>query len=112
MIVQTIVDVVARGLPVGSVPGRQLILPGRIAGVSGMAAKSLKIAGSGPPWTQAIAFAPGLVGPCPGPAIAGFALGRRQIRLFVAAMIAGTWLQRIHADLPDQGPLHFAGLRS
>ena len=62
MTVQTIADAVAGGLLIGSAAGLLLILSGRIAGVSGMVARSLKIADSGPPWTQAAAFVLGLVG--------------------------------------------------
>ena len=51
----------------------------------------------------------GLVGLCPGPAIAGLALGRWESWLFVAAMIAGMWLQRLYADLRDHRPLQLAG---
>jgi uncharacterized membrane protein YedE/YeeE len=51
----------------------------------------------------------GLVGLCPGPAIAGLVLGKWEVWLFVAAMIAGMWLQRIYADLRDSGNLQFAG---
>jgi hypothetical protein len=43
----------------------------------------------------------GLVGLCPGPAIAGLAFGRWQIWLFAAAMAAGMSLQRVYADLRD-----------
>ena len=51
----------------------------------------------------------GLVGLCPGPALAGLALGRWQSWLFVAAMIAGMWLQRFLADLRHRRPLQLAG---
>lgn len=51
----------------------------------------------------------GLVGLCPGPAIAGMVLGKWEIWLFVAAMIAGMWLQRLYADLRDRGALQLAG---
>jgi uncharacterized membrane protein YedE/YeeE len=51
----------------------------------------------------------GLVGLCPGPAIAGMVFGKWEIWLFVAAMIAGMWLQRLYADLRDRGALQFAG---
>jgi hypothetical protein len=51
----------------------------------------------------------GLVGLCPGPAIAGLVLGEWEVWLFVAAMIAGMWLQRRYADLRDSGNLQFAG---
>lgn len=37
----------------------------------------------------------GLVGFCPGPAIAGLVVGLWQPWLFVAAMLAGMWLHRI-----------------
>jgi uncharacterized membrane protein YedE/YeeE len=43
----------------------------------------------------------GLVGLCPGPAIAGLVLGYWQSWLFVAAMFAGMWLQRAYADARD-----------
>jgi uncharacterized membrane protein YedE/YeeE len=46
----------------------------------------------------------GLVGLCPGPAIAGLVYGHWQSWLFVAAMIAGMWLQRVIADLRDFEP--------
>ena len=51
----------------------------------------------------------GLVGLCPGPAIAGLAFGRWESWVFVAAMIAGMLLQRIYADLRDGRQLEFAG---
>jgi uncharacterized membrane protein YedE/YeeE len=62
MDIQTIADAIAGGLLIGSAAGLLLILSGRIAGVSGMAARSLRIAGAGPPWTQATTFILGLVG--------------------------------------------------
>ena len=62
MTTQTIADAVAGGLLIGSAAGLLLILSGRIAGVSGMAARSLRIADAGPPWTQATTFILGLVG--------------------------------------------------
>jgi uncharacterized protein len=37
----------------------------------------------------------GLVGFCPGPAIAGLVMGAWQPWLFVAAMLAGMWIHRI-----------------
>ena len=43
----------------------------------------------------------GLVGLCPGPAIADLAFGRWQVWLFVAALVAGMWLQRAYADVRD-----------
>lgn len=51
----------------------------------------------------------GLVGLCPGPAIAGLVLGHWQTWLFVAAMVAGMWLQRLYADRRDRLPLQLAG---
>jgi uncharacterized membrane protein YedE/YeeE len=51
----------------------------------------------------------GLVGLCPGPAIAGLVLGKWQSWLFVAAMIAGMWLQRLFADHRNRRTLQFAG---
>lgn len=51
----------------------------------------------------------GLVGLCPGPAIAGLVLGHWQTWVFVAAMAAGMWLQQIYADTRDRAPLQLAG---
>lgn len=51
----------------------------------------------------------GLVGLCPGPALAGLAFGAWQIWVFVAAMIVGMGLQRLYADVRDRRPLHRAG---
>lgn len=51
----------------------------------------------------------GLVGWCPGPAIAGIIFGKWQSLLFVAAMVAGMWLQRFYADLRDHRPIQLAG---
>ncbi|MBU2408316.1 MAG: YeeE/YedE family protein [Gammaproteobacteria bacterium] len=49
----------------------------------------------------------GLVGLCPGPALAGLVLGAWQMWLFVAAMLAGMFLHRIvtatRAPAPQQG---------
>jgi uncharacterized membrane protein YedE/YeeE len=44
----------------------------------------------------------GLVGFCPGPAIAGLAYGKWETWLFVVAMVAGMWLHRLYADLHDR----------
>lgn len=41
----------------------------------------------------------GLVGYCPGPAIAGLAFGDWQPIVFVIAMLAGMWLHRFSTDL-------------
>ncbi|MGZ3172779.1 MAG: DUF6691 family protein, partial [Croceibacterium sp.] len=51
----------------------------------------------------------GLVGLCPGPALASLVFGAWQIWIFVAAMVAGMWLQRLYADLRDHRPFHFTG---
>lgn len=51
----------------------------------------------------------GLVGLCPGPAIAGLVLGRWEVWLFVGAMVAGMWLQRAYADFRDARVLKTAG---
>ena len=51
---------VAGGLLIGGAAALLLILSGRIAGVSGMAATALGIADKGPPWSQAAAFVVGL----------------------------------------------------
>jgi uncharacterized membrane protein YedE/YeeE len=48
------------GLMIGSAAAILLILSGRIAGVSGMAATATRIADRGPPWLQATAFIIGL----------------------------------------------------
>ncbi len=40
----------------------------------------------------------GLVGYCPGPAVAGLIYGLWQPWLFLAAMLAGMWLQRVTAS--------------
>jgi uncharacterized membrane protein YedE/YeeE len=50
----------------------------------------------------------GLVGLCPGPAIAGLVLGHWQSWLFVAAMLVGMWLQRAYAELRARRALQFA----
>lgn len=51
---------VAGGLLIGLAAALLLILSGRIAGVSGMAASAFGIADKGPPWAQAAAFVAGL----------------------------------------------------
>ena len=50
----------AGGLLIGLAAALLLVLSGRIAGVSGMAASALGIADKGPPWSQAAAFVVGL----------------------------------------------------
>ena len=47
---------IAGGLLIGTAAALLLVLSGRIAGVSGMAATAAGIADKGPPWTQAAAF--------------------------------------------------------
>ncbi|MDZ4307287.1 YeeE/YedE family protein [Allopontixanthobacter sp.] len=59
-------------IPENRVVDRQLLIGGAIFGVG---------------W--------GLVGYCPGPALAGLALGAWQTWLFAAAMLAGMWLQSV-----------------
>lgn len=51
----------------------------------------------------------GLVGLCPGPAIAGLVFGRWQIWIFVAALVVGMALQRLYADVRDGRSLTLAG---
>jgi len=51
---------IAGGLLIGTAAGLLLVLSGRVAGVSGLAARALSIADKGPPWIQAAAFAIGL----------------------------------------------------
>lgn len=62
MIVQPLSPLVAiaGGLLIGSAAALLLLLSGRIAGVSGMAAAAARIADRGPPWVQATAFILGL----------------------------------------------------
>jgi uncharacterized protein len=50
----------AGGLMIGTAAALFLLLSGRIAGVSGIAASATRIADTGPPWPQAIAFVVGL----------------------------------------------------
>lgn len=50
----------AGGLLIGSAAALLLLLSGRIAGVSGMAAAATRIADGGPPWPQAASFVVGL----------------------------------------------------
>jgi uncharacterized membrane protein YedE/YeeE len=47
---------IAGGLLIGSAAALLLLLSGRIAGVSGIAAAATRIADRGPPWLQAAAF--------------------------------------------------------
>ena len=50
----------------------------------------------------------GLVGLCPGPAIADLAFGRWEISLFVGALVVGMSLQRFYADFRDRRRLQQA----
>jgi len=50
----------AGGLMIGTAATLLLLLSGRIAGVSGLVAAATRIAGDGPPWSQAAAFVVGL----------------------------------------------------
>src|SRR5688500_12824245 len=61
----------AGGLLIGTAAALLLLLSGRIAGVSGMAAAAFRIADSGPPWRDAAAF------------VVGLPLGALLISLFV-----------------------------
>jgi uncharacterized membrane protein YedE/YeeE len=51
---------IAGGLLIGGAAALLLLLTGRIAGVSGMAATAVRIADAGPPWRLAAAFVVGL----------------------------------------------------
>ena len=72
MTMQAILAAVVGGLLIGFAAGLLLILSGRVAGVSGMAAAVLKIADRGPPWLQAAGFILGLQG---GALVVALALG-------------------------------------
>ena len=74
----TILAAIAGGLLIGSATGLLLLLSGRIAGVSGMAAAALRIADRGPPWIQASGFVLGLPA---GALLVGLALGRPEITI-------------------------------
>ena len=51
---------IAGGFLIGTAAALLLLLTGRIAGVSGMAAAAMRIAPGGTPWSQAMAFIIGL----------------------------------------------------
>ena len=61
---------IAGGLLIGTAAALLLVLSGRIAGISGMLAAATRIATSGTPWSQALAFIVGL--PLGAAAIAAF----------------------------------------
>jgi uncharacterized membrane protein YedE/YeeE len=85
---ETILLAIVGGLLIGSAAGLLLILSGRVAGVSGMAAAALRIADSGPPWKQAAAFTVGL--PL-GAAAVAFLAGRPDMTITasVPLLVAG-----------------------
>ena len=60
MTINGIAAAIVGGLLIGSAAGLFLILSGRIAGVSGMAAAAFRIADRRPPWLQAVGFLLGL----------------------------------------------------
>ena len=83
----------AGGLLIGSAAGLLLILSGRIAGVSGIAATAVRIADRGPPWLQAANFILGLLA---GTSLVVAALGRPSVTisssmlvLIVAGLLVG-----------------------
>lgn len=61
MTVSTIVPAVEGGLLIGTAAGLLMILSGRVAGVSGIAARALGITDGGPDWLQTISFVLGLM---------------------------------------------------
>jgi hypothetical protein len=79
---------IAGGLLIGSAAGLLLILSGRIAGVSGMAATALGIADKGPPWLQAAGFILGLQA---GALVVAIAVGAPAITISSSAplLVAG-----------------------
>lgn len=85
---QQILSAIAGGLLIGSAAGLLLLLSGRIAGVSGMAASALRITDKGPPWRQS----------------AGFLVGLPAGALFIA-LVAGT----PQASITSSAPLLIAG---
>lgn len=66
------------GLLIGLAAGLLLLLSGRIAGVSGMAAAALRVADKGPSWGQAAAFTIGL--PI-GAGVVATAFGSQQVTI-------------------------------
>lgn len=79
---------VVGGLLIGGAAGLLLILSGRIAGVSGMAASAVRIADKGPPWLQSASFVAGLPA---GALVAAFILGAPAVTVTSSAplLIAG-----------------------
>jgi uncharacterized membrane protein YedE/YeeE len=88
MSLMTFVQAIAGGLLIGTAAGLLMILSGRIAGVSGMAARALKLADRGPPWLQAVTFLLGLQG---GALIVSLAVGVPHVGITssVPVLIAG-----------------------
>jgi uncharacterized membrane protein YedE/YeeE len=76
--VTTLIPALSGGLAIGSAAALLLLLSGRIAGVSGMAAAAIGIADRGPPWAQAAAFTLGLPA---GAALVAFARGRPEVTI-------------------------------
>lgn len=79
---------VVGGLLIGTAAGLLMILSGRVAGVSGMAARALKLADRGPPWLQAVTF---LLGLQAGALVVSLALGVPDVNITASApvLIAG-----------------------
>lgn len=77
----------AGGLLIGGAAALLLLLTGRIAGVSGMAATVVRIADAGPPWRLASAFVVGLP---------------------VGAAIASTLIRQPHIEVTASAPILIA----
>jgi uncharacterized membrane protein YedE/YeeE len=78
----------AGGLMIGTAAALLLLLSGRIAGVSGLAAAAARITDTGPAWSQAMAFVAGL----PAGALAAAVLLRTpqiEITSSVPLLVAG-----------------------
>jgi uncharacterized membrane protein YedE/YeeE len=88
MTLPAILEAITGGLLIGTAAGLLLILSGRIAGVSGMAARALRIADKGPPWVQALGFVVGLQG---GAFVVALAAGAPAVTITSSAplLIAG-----------------------
>lgn len=84
MLTAPILAALAGGLLIGSAAGLLLILSGRIAGVSGMAARALGIADQGPPGLQAAGFVLGLPG---GALIVAMTAGPPQMTITSSALV-------------------------
>lgn len=84
MTVTTIGTAVAGGLLIGTAAGLLVILSGRIAGVSGMAARALGIAVDGPNPLQAASFVLGLAA---GALIISLAMGKPNVAVTSSAPV-------------------------